>query len=180
MTGTKALLAAGLALALVAAGCGDDGDSGGEVSSELQPYADALADSFEEDPEFPVSEDEVRCFANDTVEVIGIERLEQLGTPEEVATDADVDLAAAGIDQDEAETIAQSFVDCAPGLTDEFRTQFTEGTGEELTEEQEACIDDLLTEDVIVDVIAAGLLGDEEGGTAAFDEIFGDLAACLF
>lgn len=162
-------LTAGIAvLALILGACGDD--DGGSGDAGLDAYADALATSFQEDPEnaeLGLSDDEVRCFADETVETIGLEQLQEQGSPEELVANTGEDLSALDLQEQEREAIAAALFRCADGLVERLQDQLVAETG--LSGEQAECVAGLFTEEVLIQVFAASLSGD------AGAEIFGDL-----
>lgn len=178
------------ALALLLAACGDDdatttagtetetetaGDAGGDA--DLAAYADALATSFKDDPDnqdLGLADEEIECFADDAVEVIGLERLQEQGTPEELVTDTDIDLTELELDEAERSEIAASLFGCADGLVERLQEQLVAETG--LQGEQATCVTELFTEEVLVEVFTASLSGDDE--SQVFADLEDEFRAC--
>lgn len=181
------------ALALVLAACGDDDDTvtsepestveggdAGEASggdADLQDYSDALATSFREDPEnaeLGLSDDEIQCFTDDAVEVIGLERMQSRGTPEELVESTQTDLTALELDETERQEIAASLFQCTDGLVERLQEQLVAETG--LQGEQADCVAGLFTEELLIDVFAASLSGDT--GDEVFSDLESEFQAC--
>ncbi len=138
-----------VALALTA--CGDDGGSG------LGVYADAIAagvQTDDADDSLQTSDDEAQCIGDGTAEVIGIDALEDAGTPEEVTDLAQDDLSAFDLDDDQSTEVAQLTFDCVDDILDQFIASFDTGSAE-----ADACLSERLGEDQIVPLLAKSLQG---------------------
>lgn len=147
-----------------------------EVPAGLQTYVDAIAASIQADagPSLGMTEDAAICFAENAVAVIGEQRLAAVGDAEEFTAATEQDLAIVDLSMSELQTIAAGYFDCSPTTAENFRQLFLDGTA--LQGEQLACVDDALTDQILVDIIASSLGGlDPERGLGAFQE---DLAAC--
>lgn len=169
----KSLIAIVFAFGLLAAACGDDDsstDSGG-MSPELQEYADALAASFENsEDDLPLTETEVQCVSDEAVQVFGLERLQEFGTPEELATGTEEDFSSLDPSDEEIEAVVDAFFDCAD-IVGLVNSSITENA--ELTEEQVSCVEGILDGDRVKAILTSTLIGDEPD-----DSFFADLLAC--
>lgn len=100
-----------LAIAVLSSACGDDSlDEGSE------PYAEAIAERFDPTPDRPTGQIG-RCFADEVVARLGIDRLGAIGTPDEVAEQLLSDEGALGLSAAEAQEVAETFVDCGPDIS---------------------------------------------------------------
>ena len=143
-----------------------------DLPAEAVPFADALAVTFASQGSFTsATPAEANCLATNIVAIVGPERLAEAGiTPEEFG--AAPDLAAAGIDRDDAEEIYDVFAGC--GL------DYAAATIESIVLEAadpaatRACLDDALDEELVREMALAALLDtvDESPEVAeAFDAI---------
>ncbi len=147
-----------------------------ELPADLQSYVDAIAASIAADAgaTLGITDDEAVCFAENAVAVIGEQRLAAVGDAEAFTEATEKDLAAVDLSMTELQTIASGYFDCSPTTAVNFRKLFLEGTG--LEGEQLDCIDGVLTDQILLDIIAASLGGlDPESGLGTFEE---DVAAC--
>lgn len=135
------LLAAALAITAVGPGCGDDdgGAPAGDdsASAREQEYIDALVESGQAEPsQFTAAE--LECLSRSLVEVIGVDRLEDAVSPEEVRNEASGrGLSDLGISLDEAEGDAlwEAVNACA-----EIRETLREGIVAQLPADARPCV----------------------------------------
>ena len=178
----RRLLLAPFAVVLLLASCGDDDaddSSDGDVSAELKPYADALATSYAADDiadDFTFTEENADCIATRSVRVVGIDRLEAVGTPDEVITATAEDLAVFDLDQAELDKIASAFLECVDDAEELLGDAFLSGDPS-LTEEQSACVADLVDRDLLIRILSAGLGG--QAPEEALSDLQDDYRACL-
>jgi hypothetical protein len=155
-----------LSILLVAGGAAACSDDGGGSDEDAQPYVDALVASLDDEDEGGPTEAQARCIGERTIEVIGVDTLEEEGiTPEDVAdSDGPEDL---GIDlsEEQARSIGESFVDCDV----DFAALFA---GPDASDELVACIDENMDADLIVDAFTEQFQGDEDAADATFEEAF--------
>lgn len=140
---------------------------GEDRSDEEQAYIDALTVAAEanEDEEFPLSEEENRCLAAAAVDTVGVDRLRDIGSPDEIREDAgdgdpleDVDL-----DLDQAGTYFDNASDCI-----DFREVFVEGLERgQLTEDQIDCVNENISDDVLRQLLVAEFAEDEDAAAEA-------------
>lgn len=138
------------AVALALSACGDGG-------SDVRPYAEAIADGVqadEGDDSLQTSDDEARCIGDGTVEVIGLDVLEEAGTPEEVTELAQDDLSAFELDDDQATEIARITYECVDDMLGQFIESF-----ETESVEADACLAESIGETQIVPLLARSLQG---------------------
>lgn len=161
-------------LAVIVGACGDD-DSGGD---DLKAYQEALSGSIAVDDiseDFAFTDENADCVAGDAVDVIGIDRLEEVGDPDEVAEATSTDLSVFELDQDELDQISASFLDCVDGAEEALRDEFLAGT--ELEGEQAECVSDLVDRDVLIRILSTGLGGLDP--TEALGDLQADFQACV-
>lgn len=130
-----------------------------EGTEDLEPYVEAIARSVHDDANeaLGISTDEARCFAENLVAVVGADRLTAFGGPDELVETTAVNLSPLDLSMAELQTIASGYFDCSPTVASQFRVLFLEGTG--LPDEQRACVDRLISDDILIDIIAASLGG---------------------
>lgn len=146
-----------LAAAVLTGACGDDSGSG-----DLQRYTDALAASFEVDggsDEFGFTEESADCVAERSAAVIGIDRLREVGDPEDVTAATADDLAAFDLDQDELDEIAAAYLDCVDDAEQRLRAEFLEDS--DIEGERAACIAELVDRELLIRILSAGIGGQD-------------------
>jgi hypothetical protein len=145
---------------------------GDERTEEEQAYIDAVAAVTEaqqaEDLDF--SAEESRCFAEAIVDAVGVDRLQEVATPEEIRTGGEGGpLDAIDLDRRQAEAI----YDDSSGCIDYRQILLNNARQEALPDAQIECLDRILTEDLARNFLVAQLVGDaeamEEPGQALAD-----------
>jgi hypothetical protein len=155
-----------LLLTFAAAGCGDDG--GG---ADAQPYIDALIEEFQSSDEgggAALSDDEAECAAEQTVEAIGADELEDAGIePDDLADADDPSDLDMEISEEQARGAAEAFVDCIDSVAELL-------AGEDAPEEAVDCIDENFDEDEFVDALTLQYSGEDDGeaADAVFENLF--------
>lgn len=157
-------LALSILLLGAAAGCSDD--DGGDA----QPYIDALQEAFLEDEEeaFRPTEEQAGCFAERTIEAIGVDTIEEAEvTPEELAESDGPAEAGIELSEEQAREAAQAFTGCGLSLAGAF-------AGEDADDQLVDCVDENLDEDLVVDAFTASYLGNESESDDLFEQLFTD------
>ncbi|HYZ98391.1 MAG TPA: hypothetical protein VE575_06545 [Acidimicrobiales bacterium] len=164
-----------LAVGVLAAACGDDGDSGGgtdsggngsnggsaasasDASSDRgQEYVDAFV-ATGEGSDF--TDDETECLAQSWVDVIGVDQLDEATTPEEVREADDFFLADLGIMVDQE--LSNQLWDGMSGCVD-FRELVLGQARENVPADAIACVDENLSDDLLQQIFMTSLVeGDE-------------------
>lgn len=135
----------------------------GEPSSDPQDYVDALVAEFEEDGGDQIFESgQVECLAERFVDVVGIDELQAAGvSPDEFAEgDGSEFPAELGVDEDKANELYDQFAACEIDLRELLTKVFT-SEGNEITAEQQACLDKVFTDENLRATVVADFLGDE-------------------
>jgi hypothetical protein len=154
-----------------AVACGDDD------GADAQPFVDALAEEFqnpEEEGDVALEEDDARCVAENTVDIVGADTLEDAEiTPEELAaSDGPQDFDELEITEDEAHDLAAVFGECGLSYAELL-------SGPDAPPDAVRCIEDALDEEAVIDAVAQEYLGNEDEANEAFNAVFTDLAeAC--
>lgn len=166
MRGGTIAVVIGAALLLAACG-GDDDDGGGpSLPASAQPYVDAVVRSGVASG---FTQEQAACIAPRWVATMGVDRVEAAGlAPEDLAA-ADSDIAAIGLDDDEAGHLYDALGDCDVDLVDVFARELV---GADATEAQLECVSDQIDDDVVRDAMVAGIVGDEAEAQST-DEVFG-------
>lgn len=147
-----------LVSASVLAACGDDDSS----ADARQPYVDGLAETFAADDlsdEFSFTDENAECVASRSAEVIGVERLEEVGDPQDVTEATTDDLAVFDLHQDELDQISAAFLDCIDDAEQLLRDEFLEGSPVE--GEQAACVAGLVDRDLLIRILSTGIGGED-------------------
>lgn len=146
-------------------------------TDEEQAYVDALAGYTEaqqaEDLDFGAEES--LCFATAIVDTVGVDRLQEVATPEEFETGGeDPPLDAVQIDRRQAEAI----YDDSSGCIDYRQILLNNASLEPLPEAQIECLDRILTEDLARNFHVAQLAGDFEAMEEAQQALSEAAAPC--
>lgn len=142
------------AIALTSGG-GDDGDS---TSGKGREYVDAMIAS-EASNDSPFTAAETRCMAEGTIDIIGVDALEEAGITPEMIAESDSIVADFEPSQEQSEEIVGLMFNCADlgaALVDEM-------FGEDiLTTEQTTCVSDGIQESqAFRTMMAESFLGDD-------------------
>lgn len=169
---------------VMVAACSDDGGDGAstEVSDEAKPYAEALSKSLTVDDgsDLILDQSQADCIAAKWVNTITPQRLKENGfEPEKLADpDSGTELSTIGLSDDEAGTMVDGFGECDVDLRERILTGLTED--ESVTDEQRACFEDAVTDDVVKQFLVTGLTATEESDAAdmADNGLFQAITAC--
>lgn len=170
---------------LVVAGCGGDepareADATPSLEPGAEAYVDAIAGSLAEPEGSPVDEEEARCFSAGFVSVVGVERLEEAGTPEEVSAQAeDLVFGKVEVTRDEGEEIYGWFEKCGVDLRETMLSSFVDD--ESVAQDARDCVEETLTEERVEDFFVTLLVDGENAleTNPALEELTSDLMACM-
>lgn len=169
----RSALAACCAFGLLLGACGGD-DDGGSASAESNEYSDAIAESIQSEEDTPFSDGEAECLAKEMVAAVGGPSFfEDAGISADDLLDSS-DLSDAGVElsDDQIDDVAGVFGACDISLADKL----LDTLGTDATDEQKDCAADALDEDVIADLFAQSLAGDDEEPDMS---ALGPLLACF-
>lgn len=133
---------------------------GGDDGPGIQDYADAIATavhSDDDDDSLETTESEAQCIGEAAAPIIGLETLEETGTPDEIETLAVDDLTAFGLSDAKAIDIADATFDCVASMVDQLIEDIDTGS-----DEADECLADVLGKTDLVPLLAAGLQGDDQ------------------
>lgn len=132
---------------------------GGDSGPGLDDYADALARGIladDDDDSLQTTDDEAQCMGDATAPIIGIDALEEAGTPDEVAELAEDDLSDFDLSDGKAIDVATATFGCIDGLVDQLIESFATGSDE---------IDECLAAEVedaqLIPLLAISLQGED-------------------
>lgn len=174
-----------LPLLAVLAACGNDEpaeqpSAAPSLEPGAEPYVDAIAESLSAPEESPVDNEQARCFSAGFVSVVGVERLEQAGTPEEVAAQGE-DLVFAGVEVDraEGEEIYGWFEKCGVDLRETMLSSFVDD--ESVAQDTRDCVEETLTEEKVEDFFVTLLVEGENAieTNPTLEQLTSDLMACM-
>lgn len=141
------------------------GEGGGETpppdvgGADRQAYVDALAGSAVPDDDVATPE-QSECLAEGWVDTIGVDELQAAGlSPEQFAEGDDEPLRSLDLDEATAGAMYDQFASCDVDLHELFIASFA-GQGD-LTPDQQACVEDILTEDALRAGFIADIVGDD-------------------
>ncbi|WP_436793111.1 hypothetical protein [Actinospongicola halichondriae] len=148
---------------------------GGDSGPGLDEYADALAEGIladDNDDSLDTTDDEAHCIGDATAPIIGLDALEEAGTPEEVTELAEDDLSAFDLSDGKAIDIATATFDCVDGIVDQLIESFETGS-----DDIDQCLADELEDAQLIPLLAISLKGADvtEEDTADLTET---LVAC--
>lgn len=164
------------ALALLAAGCGDDDLVGGADQEAVAALSQSIAEAQASNPDAPIGEEETACIAAGMVEEFGADRI--LETVEAGRTFEDF---IAGASTDERRAV----VDLALGCADLGAMMVSEFAGSGVSDDSARCLADrMLASDAFRDVVADGLVtGDfepsEDAAAGLLEELLPAFLECL-
>ncbi|MGH9211591.1 MAG: hypothetical protein ACRD2C_13040 [Acidimicrobiales bacterium] len=177
------MIAGVIALALVLAvgpGCaGGDGDGGGGTR---QDYVAALVDASSEAEGGTLTADQETCFAEAIVDAVGVERLADEVSPDEIREEGNTSVVDLGVEVDESDGAAyyESVSQCADLRA--VLVQSEVGTAE-ITDAATACFERNLTDDLIRELFETGFtrtraeLADDTDLVGRLEAVFTECAA---
>ena len=147
------------AAALVLTACGGDGSS-----AEAKPYVDAMVASMTESDDAEIPEDDARCFSEKFIDIVGIDRVKKAGDPDDFASGAgDMDFEDLELTRDEAGKVYDSLGDCGQDPKEQVLAGLDD---EDVPAEAKTCVEDLVSDDLMREVVVAELMGDEDNKKA--------------
>ena len=169
----RSLVLFALAASVAACGGDDDGGDSGDVAAAADtPVGKALTEELmAESDDSPIStEEEARCVAGGIVSGVGEERLEELGVTADTAIGSDIE----DIDftADEIGTIVDSMFDCV-----DVQAAMAEEFEEDFGAEGAQCVAENLDQDLMRDLMASSMIGDDDEMPDEFFQAFLDVAA---
>ena len=160
----KHLFALTIAIALVATACGDDG-GGGDTSAPTDPRGQQIVDLISDDPDFPLTESEANCTANNLLANLDDSTIDaMLADPENGMDDIG--------DPDETLAAFDSLLDCVDLETMMVDQMTADGS---MTEDQAKCVAEGFGEDELREFIRTSALPDDQVDEAAALELIGRL-----
>lgn len=166
MRKTQALVLAG-ALAITLSACGGGADDDARAAEAI---SQSMQDASDED--FTVDETQGDCVGEGLVDRIGVDKLTDYGLLSDDLT-VDEDVTDVTMEQADADSAADVFVSC---LDAEKMMSEELAAGEDLTEEQQACIAEVLDEDALQGMFSLIFQGKEDEATG---ELMGPLMSCI-
>ena len=160
----KHLFALTIVVALVATACGGD-DGGGDTSAPTDPRGQQIVELISDDPDFPLTEDEANCTANNLLNTLDDSTIDaMLADPE-----GDLDNIA-----DPEETVAafDSLLDCVDLETMMVDQMTADGS---MTEDQAKCVAEGFGEDDLREFIRSSALPEDQVDESVAQEMFGKL-----
>ncbi|WP_110180578.1 hypothetical protein [Nocardioides solisilvae] len=166
------LVLAGLA-PLILSACGGGGE--GE-SDEAKPYVDAMATSMAEG-DSPMDKEQSTCFSEGFVDVVGLDKVKEAGSPEEFGEGTDdLDFSTLELTEDQGNDIYDNFEECGVDLRDEMLKEMS--ADDSIPAESKECVEDAITEDALRDFFVTSMVEGEEAGGAG-GELMGALMGCM-
>lgn len=145
----------------------DNGDRDG--------YIDAVAFLVQDGSD--LSESEARCLAETTVDVVGVDALEEVATPEEIRDNPDRSLTDHGIEIDSGQ--GSDFFDGMVGCLD-VRQRFIDGFADDFDQSVADCVDAAVDDDLFRRVAVASFVDEDwtESEPDLAEEFRGTIAHC--
>jgi hypothetical protein len=164
----RTALAAAMASVLVLGGCG-----GSEEDTAKESISAYLVEQQAEGQMIRLGEEGADCIADDMVEGIGVEQLQEYGLIDE---DGEVveDARTTEMEREDAEVMVDAVFDCTDVMAT-MEEELATAMGEQSPEVRE-CLQDALTEDLVREALVANFSGNEQ---EAQEKLMGPLAACM-
>lgn len=156
-------------------------DRSGSTDGDAGPYVQAMTDSMLDDDDVPITEEQARCFAGKSIDIIGVDRLKKKGIePADLRDDSALDLSDVGLSMDDGNEIYDAFEDCDIDLRGLMMESMSED--EEVSAEAQACLDQVLTDDNLRKLMVITIVkGDDATETDPdLKEVMGGLMGCMF
>lgn len=136
---------------------------GGGRSDDEEAYIDALTEASERDAnaaDLDLTAEEHRCRATAAVDVMGVEEFRDMGTPDEITEDEDIEpFSDISPDLEQSRAFHDSATDC--GI--DFRQMWLEGLERSgATQEQVDCIDRTISDELLRDLLVAEFASDQD------------------
>ncbi len=159
VVGTVTVLSLGLA------GCGGQEDDA----------KTSLSASFQEEDlgGLEVKEEQADCMAGDIVDGVGVDQLKEYEILDEDAK-VNEDLESAELSEEDSDTVAAALVDCIGTETIVEEQIIQEG----MTEEQQDCVKETMSEESLKGLISAGFRGADSSDDAV-QQLQEDMTTCL-
>lgn len=137
-------------------------EAGSEPSGDGQAYVDALVSTIEGSSSDVFEPGQVKCLAGNFVDIIGVDALKSAGiSPKEFAEGDGIAFPSElGVDEAKANKMFDQFEGCGIDLPELYSKIFSTG-GDGLTDEQQSCVDQVLTEDNLRKSLVASFLGKD-------------------
>lgn len=163
-------LVAVCATALLVSCGGEDSES-----ADAQPYVDAVSEAVTAG-QIDMDEEQSQCFGEGFVDVVGLDKLEDTGTPEEIGRQfQDLELVELELSQGEGEDVYDTFESCGYDMRADLLDSLF--AGQKMAEETQTCIEDAVDEDKLRSFVVTMMT---EGSEAAQEsEAWQDLEAAL-
>lgn len=138
---TRSLLVLPATVLLLASCGGSEGSS-----DDAKPYVDSMSRALAADEDSPMDESQARCFSEGFVDVVGLERMEKAGTPEEFGKASD-DLQFKDLDleREEGDEIYDQFGECGVDLREALLADMTED--DSMAPEVKTCVEGAVSDE---------------------------------
>jgi hypothetical protein len=164
----RTALAAAMASVLVLGGCG-----GSEEDKAKESISAYLVEQQAEGQMVRLGEEGADCIADDMVEGIGVEQLQEYGLIDENGEVVE-DARTTEMDRGDAEVMVDAVFDCTDVMAT-MEEELATAMGQQSPEVRE-CLQDALTEDLVREALVANFSGNEQ---EAQEKLMGPLAACM-
>lgn len=149
------------------------------LSGDSAAYADAMVASMTADSDMPFTDEQARCYANRTVDVIGADRITAAGGKVGSGTDIDaLDFSKLSVSEADGNKIYDQFEACGIDLRDAMIKSFAEGG--EMAPEATECFETVLTEKNLRTLMVSTMINGEDSfeSDSAGSELFSQLMSC--
>ena len=157
----KYLLALTVAVAMLATACGDDGGGGGDTSAPTDPRGQQILELLAEDEDFPLSEAEANCTANNMLANL------DSSTIDAMLANPDGDMTDVG-DPGEAVVAIDALLDCVDVEQLMIQSMTADGT----PTDQAECMAAAFGEDEIRAFMRSAALPEDQVDEEAASELF--------
>jgi len=151
------------------------------TDGDAAPYVQAMTESMLADEDTPISEDQARCFATKSIEIIGVDRLKREGIePADLSRQSALDLSDVGLSMDEGNEIYDAFEKCDIDLRGFMMKSI--GDGGQVDAAVEACLDQVLTDDNLRKLMVISIVKGDDAADKdpELKPVMGGLMGCMF
>jgi len=172
----RSLLIASIGVLLVTS-CGS---GGGGSSDEAKPYVDAMVKSMTAEEESPMNKEESRCFSEGFIDVVGLDKIKEAGTPKQFAEQSD-DLQFKKLDltRDQGGEIYDQFEECGVDLRATLLEELL--SDDKMSAEAKNCIEKAVSDEKLREFFITLMVSGENAlqKDKGSGKVMSDLMGCM-
>lgn len=168
-------LAVAAATVLAACGGSDEGQS-----DEAKPYVDVMTESMS-DGDSPMTEKQARCFGENFVTIVGLDKIEEVGSPEEFADETSGgDFEDLDLSEDQGNEIYDQYDECGVNMREALLEDLADD--DSMDDQTKQCMDEAITDDTLRDFYVTMIVHGEDAATGEegdAPELMSELMSCM-